>query len=397
MELIPVAYYITGHGLGHATRSLELIRGLLLTKRFKVLSISNVPATFFLQELQHWGVPLLSDLGESLYSHYERNLDTGAVQKDVIHMDTLSTLERYFSVIHTHREDLLRFESEWLQSHHVKLVLLDATPLGSMAGRLAGAKVVFVTNFTWDFIFRTMFMEMKDSLTLHQDVDMIEKYEKLIKVCEEDVCACNHIIRYPGATPLPASFNKEAVISGPLISRPVRDFDLRSRLCGKEEKLLLLGFGGHAVDWHLDDGFLPVGWKCVVLRADTHSMPSDRFVVAPPDAYIPDYIHAADVVLGKIGYGFVSECLVGGTPLIYVPRIGWPEEDYLEVVLTKDFDAGVAMSLEDFEKGRWGCCIKQALEKKGGWTLPLYQDKNGKQISATEKVIELLEDCLRIS
>eukprot|EP01039_Chlorochromonas_danica_P002222 gene2222-2426_t len=345
-ELIPVAYYITGHGLGHATRSLELIRGLLLTKRFKVLSISNVPTAFFLQELQNWGIPLQSDLGESLYSHFERNLDTGAVQKDVIRMDTLSTLERYFTVIHTHREDLLHLESEWLQSHHVKLVLLDATPLGSIAGRLAGAKVVFVTNFTWDFIFRSM----RDHLIeTHHDV---EKYEKMIQVCEEDVCACNHIIRYPGATPLPASFKEDAVIRGPLISRPVRDFDLRSRLCGKEEKLLLLGFGGHAVDWHLNDSFLPAGWKCVVLRADTQSMPSDRFVVAPPDAYIPDYIHAADVVLGKIGYGFVSECLVGGTPLIYVPRIGWPEEEYLEVVLTRDFDAGVAISLEDFEKGQ---------------------------------------------
>lgn len=60
-------------------------------------------------------------------------------------------------------------------------------------------------------------------------------------------------------------------------------------------------------------------------------MPSPRFRALGPDAYVPDLIHLADVVLGKLGYGFVSECLTMGTPLIYVPRQNWPEERFLEV------------------------------------------------------------------
>lgn len=60
-------------------------------------------------------------------------------------------------------------------------------------------------------------------------------------------------------------------------------------------------------------------------------MPSARFRALPQDAYVPDYIHMAHAVLGKLGYGFVSECLTMGTALIYVPRQDWPEERYLEV------------------------------------------------------------------
>lgn len=60
-------------------------------------------------------------------------------------------------------------------------------------------------------------------------------------------------------------------------------------------------------------------------------MPSSRFLSLDGSVYVPDYIHLADAVLGKLGYGFVSECLTEGTALIYVPRQHWPEEQYLEV------------------------------------------------------------------
>lgn len=57
----------------------------------------------------------------------------------------------------------------------------------------------------------------------------------------------------------------------------------------------------------------------------------------PQSSYVPDLIHCADAVLGKLGYGFVSECVTCGTALIYVPRVDWPEEPYLEVSTTPAF------------------------------------------------------------
>ena len=65
--------------------------------------------------------------------------------------------------------------------------------------------------------------------------------------------------------------------------------------------------------------------------AKASDMPSSRFTSLSPSAYVPDLIRAADAVLGKLGYGFVSECVTNGTALIYVPRVDWPEERFLEV------------------------------------------------------------------
>lgn len=65
--------------------------------------------------------------------------------------------------------------------------------------------------------------------------------------------------------------------------------------------------------------------------AKESDLPSPRFRALSHASYVPDLIHAADAVLGKLGYGFVSECVTAGTALIYVPRVDWPEERYLEV------------------------------------------------------------------
>jgi len=122
-------------------------------------------------------------------------------------------------------------------------------------------------------------------------------------------------------------------------------------------------------------------------------MPSTRFCALGPDAYVPDLIHLADVVLGKLGYGFVSECLTMGSPLIYVPRQNWPEERFLEVLymgnvhcllllsarlityylllsqdlLTKEYNAGVCMSRVDFVSGNWGPFIMKAVALRNSW------------------------------
>jgi L-arabinokinase len=81
---------------------------------------------------------------------------------------------------------------------------------------------------------------------------------------------------------------------------------------------------------------------------------------------MPDYMNLADVVLGKIGYGTVTECLMHGTPLIYVPRSSWPEEIHAEEFLTRH-NAGVKLSPDDFYSGHWSDAITSAWNKIGAW------------------------------
>lgn len=68
-------------------------------------------------------------------------------------------------------------------------------------------------------------------------------------------------------------------------------------------------------------GILPEGWIAVVCGIgsclDENSDLPERFFVAPSDVYMPDITAMSDVLLGKLGYGTVSECLNTKTPLIY--------------------------------------------------------------------------------
>jgi hypothetical protein len=59
----------------------------------------------------------------------------------------------------------------------------------------------------------------------------------------------------------------------------------------------------------------------------------------------------------------VSECVSAypkPTPLIYVPRSGWPEEIYL-INYIVGLNCGVCMSPESFLAGSWRQCIEDAM------------------------------------
>ena len=68
----------------------------------------------------------------------------------------------------------------------------------------------------------------------------------------------------------------------------------------------------------------------MVVAAPMEALPqNDRWKAIPYSCYLPDMINAADIIIGKVGYGYVSEVLGHRKVMVYVPRTGWPEEDAL--------------------------------------------------------------------
>lgn len=251
-----VCYYITGHGLGHATRSLEVIRILLSSKKFNVHIVTQVKKEFFASNL--------TEFDSSMFTYTCRALDTGAHQQDVFVVDMVQSLAQYSSNIHHNRQALLDYEVQWLKDKLITLVLVDATPLGCEAGRLAGVTSVVVSNFTWDFCYKEMLREVSvlDVLTAQQR----HQYDEMVDQCELDSSACSYYLQLPGATPLPSHLDPSKLVRGPLLARGVRNSNLRAELSiPTNVRILLLGFGGHSAAWQLQDSFLPQGWICLVL------------------------------------------------------------------------------------------------------------------------------------
>lgn len=381
-----IAYYVTGHGLGHASRSVLVVK-YLLKLGHNVEVITSVRASFFLDQTD--------PCYKTNLKLHNRTLDGGAIQSTPLSVDGIGTLERYYSAVHSIHEELLSSEIGFLKNSNIEVVVSDATSIACRAAKEAGCKVAILSNFTWDWIYLKILEEVRGEMTPED----IRKYTVMIDQCASDYCCSDMYLQLPGACPLPDGFDGELKLrEGPLLAGHAsrgRGEMRRSLGLDDGDHVLLLGFGGHKAEWRLADEFLPVGWKCLVLGADESDMPSGgRFQSISFNCHVPDLVHAADCVLGKLGFGFVSECLSNGTPLLYISRSCWPEEAYLRSFMSS-YRSCREMPVGDFSAGKWELHLEQALATKQRMMESLQSENRTlatcpKDTDATQKICNMI-------
>ncbi|KAG0616552.1 hypothetical protein M758_5G124600 [Ceratodon purpureus] len=355
------AYYVTGHGLGHATRVVEVARHLCLAGH-EVHIVTAAPEFVFKRDIPSPKLHIRKVL-----------LDCGAVQSDALTVDCQGSLEEYARTAVVNRAALLAVEAEWLKSIKANLVVADIVPVACTAANLAGIPSVCVTNFSWDFIY-------SEYVTVAG-----KHHQSIVWQIAEDYSHALFLIRLPGYCPMPAF--RDAV-DVPLVVRDVRRSrkQVRKDLGVSEDvKLLLFNFGGQDARWSLKDEYLPPGWLCWVCGAPAEQQLGSNFKRMDRDAYVPDLIAASDCMVGKIGYGTVSETLACKTPLVFVRRDHFNEEPFLRKML-EFYRGGVEMNRRDFMSGRWAPYLERALIIRPCFNGSL----NGGKVAAS-----LLEDAAR--
>ena len=183
-EPLTVAYYVTGHGLGHATRAADVV-GELCRRGHSVVVVSAAPQHVFVAEAA--GAP-------GALSFRKRLLDCGAKQADALSVDPSGSLELYHATAVEPRETLLIEEEAWLLEARVSIVVTDIVPLACAAAARAGLPCVGCSNFSWDFVYADYFVEEARSDALRRVVWQIA----------EDYSHADALLRLPGHTPLPA-------------------------------------------------------------------------------------------------------------------------------------------------------------------------------------------------
>ncbi|KAJ7521489.1 hypothetical protein O6H91_19G056700 [Diphasiastrum complanatum] len=347
------AYYVTGHGFGHATRVVEVARHLVCAGH-EVHIVTGAPEFVFKREIPSSRLHIRKVL-----------LDCGAVQSDALTVDRLASLEQYSQTAVLPRASILSTEAKWLQSIKANLVVSDIVPVACRAAAEAGIPSVCVTNFSWDFIYA----EYVTAAGHH--------HQSIVWQIAEDYSYALFLIRLPGYCPMPAFRD---VIDVPLVVRKVRRTkeEVRKEFGVEDDaKLLVLNFGGQIASWSLKEEFLPSGWKCVVCGASPKDQLPPKFIAPGRDAYTPDLIAASDCMLGKIGYGTVSEALAYKVPFVFVRRDYFNEEPFLRNML-EFYQGGVEMIRRDFLIGRWQPYLQRALKMQPTFV----GDVNGGQVVA---------------
>ncbi|XP_071722454.1 L-arabinokinase-like [Rutidosis leptorrhynchoides] len=347
------AYYVTGHGFGHATRVVEVVRNLILAGH-DVHVVTAAPDFVFTSEIQSPRLFIRKVL-----------LDCGAVQADALTVDRLASLYQYSETAVVPRKSILKTEVEWLNSIKADLVVSDVVPVACRAAADAGIRSVCVTNFSWDFIYAEYVMAAG------------KHHRSIVWQIAEDYSHCEFLIRLPGYCPMPAFRD---AIDVPLVVRRVH----RSRKEVRKElgiddgvKLVILNFGGQPAGWRLKEEYLPPGWLCLVCGASETQEVPPNFIKLPKDAYTPDLMAASDCMLGKIGYGTVSEALSFKLPFVFVRRDYFNEEPFLRNML-EYYQGGVEMIRRDLLTGHWKPYLERAITLK-----PCYEGgSNGGEVAA---------------
>ncbi|CAG8515596.1 4039_t:CDS:2 [Cetraspora pellucida] len=281
-------------------------------------------------------------------------------------------------------------EAEWLKKVNANIVLSDAPFLPCAAAASAGIPSAIVSNFTFDAVY--------SGLCEGDELDITIR--RLAEQVKDDYKKSELLIRLPGYIPIPSYSGTQLypdsnvtkqilngcvtsngssdrisrrrnVIDVPLVVRKFktpRNVVLSNLGISKEifdsHKVLLVSFGGQNLvgieEWGSP---LPDDWIAIVCGNPGAVLP-DRFYACAKDAYIPDLTNAADVVMGKLGYGTCSECIGHGKPFIYVPRPQFIEEYGLRSLMETQ-GLCVEMSKEHFETGQWKEYILKAYNMRG--------------------------------
>ncbi len=340
--MLHIAYYISGHGYGHAVRSIEVIKALARKSPFYFFHIKTTAP--------EWFFPLNLDCNYTYYRHYN---DVGTVQHHFHEVDKIATLDALRKLFDD-RQAFIEREIQFFNKYHIQLVIGDIPPLAFAAAYEAGIPAVAIGNFSWDWIYRAYLDELPD-------------FEPLIRDIQEYYRMADVLLRLPMHGPMPAF---RAVEDTAMIARKAR------RKARDVRRMLRLR----------DDG-RPV--ILVALRpADLERVPFERVTKKSPYQFIvlgqkqyaehalnlpqdlmpfPELVNAADVVVSKPGYGIVSECIANRTPLVFAERKDFPEYDVLVEALDT-YAVSHFLSSEDFFSGNWRNAIEAVLEKP--WNKP---------------------------
>jgi L-arabinokinase len=320
-----ILFYVSGHGFGHASRSIELIRELRAQRPdVRVVVRTSVPRWLF--------APIA---GETVQVQ-ALETDTGIVQIDSLHLDEEQTARdagRFFADF----DRRAAIEGAMLQGIGADLVAGDIPPLAFSAAERAGVPSVAIGNFTWDWIYSI--------------------YPAFERVAPDVIPAIRRA--YAAATgalrlPLHGGFEPMAgrVRDIPFIARrSTRDPAETRRLLGiaGDRPVLLPSFGGYGASLPLE-----------ALRR------SRRFTIIepvrePPDGLLyQDLVAAADIVVSKPGYGIVSECVANGTSLLYTSRGRFIEYDLFVEEMPRLLRCRY-ISQEDLGAGRWADAVDALL------------------------------------
>jgi L-arabinokinase len=337
-----IVFYVSGHGFGHASRTIEVINTVLARRPETRIGVrTSAPRWLF----------DLTIKGKIAFSTLE--CDTGVVQIDALTLDEADTIRRA-SAFHSDLVTRAASETRALRELGAGLIVGDIPPLAFAVGAAAGIPSIGLGNFTWDWIY--------------SDYPRVRLAPSLLPTIRGAYAKASMALRLPMSAGFESFSNVKDI---PFIARHATHS--REEVCAKlklpaEKPLVLMSFGGVGLPG-LDVDGLTRFKKYTVIAAGGQSVGRARKDAPPSErrgSYVSineevmydlgvryeDLVNAADVVVTKPGYGIVSECIANNAAILYTSRGHFPEYDLLVEEMPKYLRSSF-IKQEDLFAGKW--------------------------------------------
>ncbi len=327
-------YYITSHGYGHAARTAAVCNQLSLET--EVVLRTAVPRGFFEEEIAR------------PFSYAPASFDCGCLQTDGITVHVGNTVDAYRAIADRNAAHAER-EAAWVKENRISLIASDIVPFAFEVAAMAGVPSVAATNFTWYTIY--------------------EEYGA--RYPEFGPCLDNIRSQYAKANLLLSMFpaNEMPYFSRIVDIAPVGrvGVNVRSSLAarygfGALKKIGMIyagNFGMDAIPWKELEHFAE--WEFFGLYA-LPGAPANYHQLSKKQFRYQDCIASADAMISKLGYGTCAECMLGGLPLVYLPRENFAEFPVLHRAMS-DWGHGYMLSKDDFYRLSWDRALSSIAQR----------------------------------
>ena len=330
--------YVSGHGFGHASRTIELLNALADRAPDVRLIVRSAVAPWLFARTARPTVVL-----EPL------ECDTGAVQIGSLHLDRRRD-RAPGAGLHARVAGPSRSGGRGARARTAPHSCSPTSrPLGIAAAKAAGVPAVAMSNFTWDWIYAAY-----------------PGTGDLARAIGDIYAAADLALRLPlwgGFATFPH------IVDLPFIarrSRRNRDEVRRAFDLPLDRPLALVSFGGYGVEgldmaalsridpWGLlMTSTTPMDGRTLGELGRTGSLiPLDEPGMYARGFLYEDIVHAMDVVVSKPGYGIIAECVANQTALLYTSRGHFAEYDVLVAGLPRVLRSGF-IDHDALFAGRW--------------------------------------------
>ncbi|HRI90577.1 MAG TPA: hypothetical protein PLS93_02865 [Accumulibacter sp.] len=294
---------ISAHGFGHLAQVAPVLAALTARLPELRLTIRSGLPTDRLQSR------ISAD-----FTHLQASSDFGYVMHDAVSLDLAATAQAYRRQ-HADWDERVDGDARLLHGLQPDLVFSDVAYLPLAGAARAGIPAIALCSLNWAELFAYFFAREDWAATIQRQIlDAYNGAESFLRVTPGMAMADLPRLRAIGPIAALGEDCRQA---------------LRAQIgCRSDERLVLIAFGGFDKQLPIDAWPAIPGVRWLVPQAWQVKHPGAT-AFEPLGRPVADLLRAADAVLGKPGYGTFAEAACNDTPLLYLRREDWPEQDFL--------------------------------------------------------------------